>query len=66
MKVKSRCIDCGAVFEKPLCMSVAGGKHYAFCPECKKDNLRLIIPEMPGMNATYKIKVEVEQVKGDE
>ena len=54
------------MFDEALRIGVAGGKTRFLCPECKGAELRLILPELPGMSATWKITVKVEQVDDEE
>ena len=60
-KPRSRCLDCEAVFQKPLAIEVVGETPRFHCPECKGDQLELITPELPGMSMKMKVNLSFDK-----
>ena len=60
-KPRSICLDCEAVFKKPLIIEVVGEKKRFLCPECKGAQLRFVMPELPGMSLRIKTNISFEE-----
>jgi predicted Zn-ribbon and HTH transcriptional regulator len=59
-KPRSKCNDCGVIFNKAMIIEIVGeGKHF-HCPECKGEKVRFILPDHPGMRTDFEVNISFD------